>query len=191
MLLVEAERTTVAPESPVSAPAAQTSVPETPIEALLAHQETVFLICLGFTRRRGDAEELAQETYLRALRRVPDLRDKTLLKAWLCRIARNTCLDHLRRLRLRRFVGLSEAPEPRTRATPETLLQHEERHIALKAAVEAMPRRLRDVLVLREYGELSYLEIAVSLGIEAGTVMSRLHRARVWLARRLRKEATS
>jgi RNA polymerase sigma-70 factor (ECF subfamily) len=167
------------------------SVAGTPVEALLAHQQTVFLICLGFTKRRGDAEDLAQETFLRAVRRVPELRDETLLKAWLCRIARNTCLDHLRRAKLRRFIGLSEAPEPQTQATPETLLRNEERYGVLRAAVAAMPGRLRDVLVLREYGELGYQEIAVSLGIELGTVMSRLHRARAWLARRLGKEATS
>ncbi len=166
-----------------------TSVAPSPIEALLTHRATVFLICLGFVRRRGDAEELAQETYLRALRRVPELRDETLVKPWLCRIARNTCLDHLRRARLRRFIGLSDAPEPRAAATPETLLQDEERYQALREAVAALPRKLREVLVLREYGGLGYQEIADVLVIELGTVMSRLHRARAQLVRQLRSEA--
>lgn len=191
MLLVETERAAEVAEAAGRASVTHPGLASTTVEALLTHRETVFLICLGFVRRRGDAEELAQETYLRALRCIPDLRDEALLKAWLCRIARNTCLDHLRRAKLRRFIGLAEAPEPRTPGTPETLLQHEERYFALRAAVAAMPGKLRDVLVLREYGELAYQEIAASLGIEPGTVMSRLHRARAWLASRLRKEATA
>jgi RNA polymerase sigma-70 factor (ECF subfamily) len=189
VLLVEAGKTTDVAESPTAASAGPGSAAQSAVAALLAHQATVFLICLGFVRRRGDAEELAQETYLRALRRVPDLRDEALLKPWLCRIARNTCLDHLRRARLRRFVGLSEAPEPHTRATPETLLHDEERYRALRQAVATMPRKLHDVLVLREYGGLGYQEIAAALGIEPGTVMSRLHRARARLVRQLRGEA--
>jgi RNA polymerase sigma-70 factor (ECF subfamily) len=191
VLLVEPERAADVAEAVGRASLTQPSAASAAVEALLAHRKTVFLICLGFARNRGDAEDLAQETYLHALRRVPELRDETLLKAWLCRIARNTCLDHLRRAKLRRFIGLAEAPEPRTPGTPETLLQNEERYLALRAAVVAMPGKLRDVLVLREYGELAYQEIAVSLGIEPGTVMSRLHRARAWLASRLGKEATS
>jgi RNA polymerase sigma-70 factor (ECF subfamily) len=159
------------------------------IEGLLDHRESVFLICLGFARNRWDAEELAQETYLRALRGCPDLRDAGRLRAWLFRIARNTCVDHLRRGRLRRLVGLSEAPEPRALATPETLLQDNERHQALRAAVAGMPLRLREVLVLREYGGLSYQDISAALAVEMGTVMSRLYRARAWLARRLTEEA--
>jgi RNA polymerase sigma-70 factor, ECF subfamily len=161
------------------------------VEALLAHRKIVFLICLGFARRRGDAEDLAQETYLRALRRTPELRDEALLKAWLCRVARNTCLDHLRRAKLRRFIGLAEAPEPCTHATPETLLQDAERQRALRAAVNALPAKLRDVLVLREYGGLDYREVSAVLGIELGTVMSRLHRARALLARQLGGEVVS
>jgi RNA polymerase sigma-70 factor, ECF subfamily len=167
------------------------AVESPPVEAFLAHRNTVFLICLGFARHRGDAEDLAQETYLRALRRVRELRDETLLKAWLCRVARNTCVDYLRRARLRRFIGLSEAPEPRTHTTPETLLQDQERRRALRDAVAAMPGKLRDVLILREYGGLDYREISAALVIELGTVMSRLHRARARLAKEIRKEVAS
>jgi RNA polymerase sigma-70 factor (ECF subfamily) len=191
VLLVEAETEAGVEESPGRTHATQPGVAGTPAEALLAYRKTVFLICLGFARHRGDAEDLAQETYLHALRRVPDLRDETLLKAWLCRVARNTCLDHLRRARLRRFVGLSEVPEPWTQTTPETLLQDEERHRALRDAIAALPRKLREVFVLREYGGLGYQEISAVLAVELGTVMSRLHRARARLARQLGGEAAS
>ncbi len=191
MLLLEAERTAEVIEPGSAVSASSTGGPPSLAAALLAHRITVFLICLGFVRRRGEAEDLAQETYLRALRRVRELRDETRLKPWLCRIARNACLDHLRRARLRRFVGLSEAKEPRAAATPETLLQDEERYRALREAIASMPRGLRDVLVLREYGDLGYQEIADALGIETGTVMSRLHRARARLARLLEGEAPS
>jgi RNA polymerase sigma-70 factor (ECF subfamily) len=191
VLLVEAEKAAAVQESRERMHSAQPDVAGSPVEALLAHRNTVFLICLGFARHRGDAEDLAQETYLHALRRVPQLRDETLLKAWLCRVARNTCLDHLRRARLRRFIGLSEVPEPWTQTTPETLLQDEERHRALRDAVAALPRKLREVLVLREYGGLGYQEISAVLVIELGTVMSRLHRARARLVRQLGGEVAS
>jgi RNA polymerase sigma-70 factor (ECF subfamily) len=191
VLIAGAEKAAAIQESPGPMHSAQPDVAGNPVEALLAYRSTVFLICLGFARHRGDAEDLAQETYLHALRRLPQLRDETLLKAWLCRVARNTCLDHLRRARLRRFVGLSEVPEPSTQTTPETLLQDEERHRALRDAVAALPRRLREVLVLREYGGLGYQEISAVLVIELGTVMSRLHRARARLARQLGREVAS
>ncbi len=155
------------------------------LDALLAHRRTVFLICLGFTRHRWDAEDLTQETYVRAQERLTQLRDPEAARAWLCRIARNTCLDHLRRARWRRLLASDDPPEVATRETPATLIEHQEQLVALKRAIEALPRRLRDVFVLRTYGELSYADVGRALNLRLGTVMSRLHRARVQLVRQM------
>jgi RNA polymerase sigma-70 factor (ECF subfamily) len=158
------------------------------LTGLLEHRETVFAICLGFTRNRCDAEDLAQEAYLRAHARLGDLEKADSAKAWLCRIARNACRDQRRRARVRQLwlAVCHRGVEPATAVTPETQLQRDEQVVLVKSAVSALPGRLRDVLVLREYGELSYAEVAAALSLPVGTVMSRLHRARAILAASLR-----
>ncbi len=154
------------------------------LEDLLAYRETVFLVCLGFTRRRSEAEDMTQETYLRALAKLDHLRDPLSLKAWLCCIARNTCLDLLRRQRWQNFFSL--IPEGTdSKPNPEELLESKEQVLALKRAVAQLPSRLREVFILRTYGELSYEEVARALGMPLGTVMSRLHRARAFLSDKL------
>lgn len=158
------------------------------LEDLLAFRETVFLVCLGFTRRRAEAEDMTQETYLRALATLEQLRDPLASKAWLCRIARNTCLDLLRRQRWQNLFSI--VPErPDSQPNPEELFESQEQVRALKRAVSELPSRLRDVFVLRTYGELSYEEVARSLGVRLGTVMSRLHRARAFLTNKLERQA--
>ncbi|RPI23741.1 MAG: RNA polymerase sigma factor [Acidobacteria bacterium] len=150
------------------------------LEDLLVHRETVFLVCLGFMRRRSEAEDMTQETYLRALAKLGQLREPLSSKAWLCRIARNTCVDFLRRQRWQNFFSL--VPETSDRPpNPEELLELKEQVLVVKRAVAALPSRLRDVFVLRTYGELSYEEVGRVLGVRLGTVMSRLHRARAAL----------
>lgn len=183
---------TVSCAAALAAPAAaERAASEDPREALLetvlAHRRTVFLICLGFTRHRWDAEDLAQETWLRAQQKLGQLRDPGSARAWISRIARNVCRDHLRRMRWRRFLlggaGEQAADEVPASETPASLAERRERWAALKRAIERLPRRMREVFVLRAYGELSYQEVADALDLPLGTVMSRLHRARAALAR--------
>lgn len=157
------------------------------VEALLEHRETVFLVCLGYTRRRSDAEELAQETYLRAWASRERLREQASAKAWLCRIARNACLDHLRRSGKGLFRPLMPTTDPPGGDDPGAALEEKEKRAALKRAIRGLSRPLRDVLVLREYGELSYEQIAEALGLAPGTVMSRLHRARARVVESVRE----
>lgn len=156
------------------------------LELLLAHRETVFLVCLGYLRNRWDAEDMAQETYLRAHSRLRELRRPELARAWICRIARNACLDHLRRAKVRRLFALFSQIDEHTAPAQCVDIEEKERIAELRAAMESLPSRLRDVLVMREYGELTYEEIAKALGLRMGTVMSRLNRARATLAKRLR-----
>ena len=157
------------------------------VEDLLAYQETVFLICLGFTRNHWDAQELAQEAYLQAHQRLAQLRQPDAAKAWLCRITRNLCVDQIRRQKWRRFFGAFEEHhnEAPNRQTPETLLLASEQTRRVKTAIEKLPAKLREVFVLNAYGELPYAEIAQVLGIKIGTVMSRLSRARTKIKQEL------
>ncbi len=151
-------------------------------DEMLNHKEVVFRICLGFSKDPWDAEDLTQEVYLKAWRKIGTLNDTNLLRAWLFKVARNTCLDHINKMRLRKLFrpGAEEEREPRDHngKTPERHLEHREQLDLLKKAVGALSVKLREVFVLKEYGHLSYREIAAAVGIREGTVMSRLNRAR-------------
>ena len=146
---------------------------------LAAYREDVFRLCLGFSRNAAVAEDLCHEVFLKAFGRATSLREPAGARIWLLRIARTTCLDHLRRLRLLPTVRVEEAARAMAdHPGPEALSEASEERVRLKAAIRALPRKQREVLVLREYGGLSYDDLARILRIRPGTVMSRLNRAR-------------
>lgn len=156
-------------------------------EELLSCRGKVFLICLGFSKNPVDAEELAQEVYLRAYENLSSLKDRSLAKAWLFRIAKNICLDHIKKSRskplaIRRGIDLRE------NRTPEMVVDDQEQIRILKKMITRLPKKPREVFILRAYGELTYEEIARTLGINIGTVMSRLSRARRSISSRMRGE---
>jgi len=148
-------------------------------EELMAFQEDVFRICLGFSRNPADAEDLAQDVYLKAYRNIKTVHSPYAIKEWLYRIARNICLDHKKRTHVAQlFDRLSNRSEVVENNTPEAGAEVRERLVILKKAVEQLPKKQREVFVLWEYGRLSYDELARTVGIKTGTVMSRLNRAR-------------
>jgi RNA polymerase sigma-70 factor (ECF subfamily) len=150
-------------------------------QVLLTHQELIFRICLGLCRDAADADDMAQETYCKAFAlrgKLVELNDDEHVKLWLCRVARTTCLDHLRREKLRSFFPLVPEERSGTAIDPEALLLHSEKLSLFHAALTRLPRQQREALVLREFGQLSYREIALLLGIKEGTLMSVLLRAR-------------
>jgi RNA polymerase sigma-70 factor (ECF subfamily) len=155
---------------------------------MMKHKETVFRICLGFSKNAQDAEDLTQEVYLKAWRKIDTLKDTGALRAWLFRVARNTCIDHVNKMRLRRLFQLFPQDEPPDPDTPETLLEKRRQIDLLKRTVHRLSTKLREVFVLKEYGHLSYQEIAASLDIKEGTVMSRLNRARREVKKHMRRE---
>ncbi len=157
-------------------------------EEMLSYKEVVFRICLGFSKNPWDAQDLSQEVYLKAWRKLDTLKDTNLLRAWLFRVARNTCLDHSNKMRLRQLFQLFPGEEPHDRNTPEILLENQQQLDLLKKSVSRLSNKLKEVFVLKEYGHLSYQEIATSLGIKKGTVMSRLNRARKEVFLRMRRE---
>jgi len=125
---------------------------------------------------RAAAEDLVQETYMKALKGFSSFTPGTNLRAWMYRILRNTYLTTQ--------AGLKAAPlddEDEQQATDETpesiLLAHAERQ-QLERALEALPVHHREIVLLCDVEEMSYQEIGQTLGIPIGTVMSRLSRAR-------------
>jgi RNA polymerase sigma-70 factor, ECF subfamily len=149
---------------------------------LIVHRESVFRICLGFSRNYTEAEDLAQDVYVRAFFGLKDLRNPGQAKDWLFRIAKNACLDRHKKDRgqaalLRRWAYESKKEEYAPSENPD-----DERITRLKSAVRGLPKKLRSVFVLREYGHLTYDEIAATLDLAKGTVMSRLNRARTKVA---------
>jgi RNA polymerase sigma-70 factor (ECF subfamily) len=159
------------------------------IEGLLAYQETVFRICLGHSRNYVEAEDLTQEVYLKAYQSLSVLRDPSLAKEWILRIAKNACLDHqkkgrVRRMLLRRWV--KDADLSSEFHNPDENLDG--RIEQLKSSIQRLPKKLRDIFVLREYGHLTYEELAATLRLNKGTVMSRLNRARQRITATLREK---
>ncbi|MGQ9673430.1 MAG: RNA polymerase sigma factor [Candidatus Aminicenantales bacterium] len=159
------------------------------ISALMDQYEKIFRFCLGFSKNPGEAEELMQETYLRAWRKLASLQNPNHSREWLFKIARNTCLNHLRKRRMEKLLALKLKPQISDENSPEHQTLHKEEQQIFKTAVNRLPKKQRDVFILKEYSELSYQEIAKTLGIKEGTVMSRLSRARAAVIQRLRKES--
>jgi RNA polymerase sigma factor (sigma-70 family) len=131
------------------------------------------------------AEDATQETFIQAWQRLPSYRPRSSLRNWLYRIAVNTAIDMLRKEK-RILPGEIEnmnlmVSEP----GPEAMATNLERTEMVQEAILALPDASRAVLVLREFEDLSYKEIAESLDIPVGTVMSRLNYARKLLREKL------
>jgi RNA polymerase sigma-70 factor, ECF subfamily len=144
------------------------------------------------TRDRDEAEDLVQETYAKALKGFSSFRLGTNFRAWMYRILRNTFLTSRTGLKATMTVPLdAEEDEPELalkRETPETILIERSNWQLVRSAIDQLPVHFREILLLCEVEEMSYQEIAETLSIPIGTVMSRLSRARKTLGRRLRQE---
>jgi RNA polymerase sigma-70 factor (ECF subfamily) len=147
-------------------------------ELVRCHYTGVVNVVYRLCGDAGLAEDMAQEAFLRAWNNLPSFRPGSSLRNWLYRIAVNAALDVLRR-RTEEPVE-DERMERMTDETPgpEAVVIAREQAAFLQQAMRSLPEAARSVLVLREYGELSYKEIASVLDIPVGTVMSRLNYAR-------------
>jgi len=131
------------------------------------------------------AQDAAQETFLRAWQHLPGYHHQGTLRSWLYRIAVNAALDMLRRESKLISEHVDDLPLADETPGPEAALVAGERAVLVQQAVNALPPASRTVLVLREYQRMSYQEIAATLDIPVGTVMSRLNYARSQLRARL------
>src|SRR3954468_1081119 len=152
-------------------------------QAALSHLDSLYGTALRLTRRAQDAEDLVQDTYLKAFRSAHQFERGTNLKAWLFTILHNT-FRNIRRHDVRNPVEVDSEAVDRAAdgagdpETPEQLLSRATLDADLQAALDALPETFRQAVWLRDVEELSYAEIARVLDVPIGTVMSRISRGR-------------
>ena len=158
-------------------------------ELVIAYQHRVFGVALRMLGSRAEAEEAAQEVFLRAHRAIADFRGDAKLSTWLYAIASRLCMNRLAsgERRLLREGEETLARIPSGHASPADELERSERDAALHRAIAELSDERRMVVVLRDLEGLSYEEIASALDLELGTVRSRLHRARMDLKEKLER----
>jgi RNA polymerase sigma-70 factor (ECF subfamily) len=162
----------------------------------LSYVDSLFGTALRLTRRPADADDLVQDTYLKAFRSASQFQRGTNLKAWLFTILHNT-FRNMRRHDGRNPVDVDseyveQAPSRAPNEfSPEELLTRATLDQDLQAALDALPGAFRQAVWLRDVEELTYAEIAGVLGVPIGTVMSRISRGRRALHERLRATRTT
>ena len=155
----------------------------------LAYVDQLYATALRLTRRPSDAEDLVQDTYLKAFRASDQFRPGTNLKAWLFTILQNT-FRNLRRDRGRDPVevdsqAVERLPVGADSPNPEQRLLDSALDADVREALDALPPAFREAVWLRDVDELSYAEIAAALDVPIGTVMSRISRGRRLLLQQL------
>ena len=150
----------------------------------LEYLDGLYGYAMALTRNHAEAEDLVQETYVRALPAMNRLRSESNIKGWLFRILRNAWLNNLRKRRTAPEVAWTDVEDDSVRDIAEpskdsfhVLVSKMERE-QVQAAIQALPAKFREIVLLREFEELSYDDIAGLLNCPVGTVMSRLARAR-------------
>ncbi len=160
----------------------------------LPHLDTLYRVALRLTGEPSAAEDLVQDTMLRALRAWSSFRPGSNARAWLVTILRNQFINGWRvRKRQPAAVDMEAVPEPPDPSEPDPEGRFFDRLVddEVLQAIDALPNDFREVLVLSDMEDMSYAEIAEALGIPVGTVKSRLFRARRILQGRLRRYAES
>ena len=181
------------PDVPPDTVAAAQAGDERAFETIVSHyQRSVFGLAYRMTGDAGRAEDLAQDVFLRVWRKLDSFRLSEPLRPWLMRLARNVCINALKRKRVRTLSldataddeGRVWEPPADGPAAPDLAETHELAAI-LEAAIAGLPHVYRVVVTLRHVEGLAYGEIAQSLGLPLGTVKVRLFRARERLRRML------
>lgn len=148
-----------------------------------AHHDRIRRYIAGMVRDLAEAEDLTQETFLRAHSKADALRDPSAARGWLYRIATHVCLDRLRQIKLPTDVGIDEeaarASAPVSKEAPaQERVERAETSACVQRCLDFLPDNYRSVILLYEAHGLRAAEIADLLGINVSTVKIRLHRAR-------------
>lgn len=166
-------------------------------EEALKHIDALFGYAMSLTRSKSDAEDLVQETYVRAVRAAPQLLSGSNLKGWLFVVMRNAWLNQLRHhhssplfVHLEEEGGLSQNWPESENTNPQVIYLKKVECDEVRQAIESLPDPYREIVVLRDIEGFSYHEIATVLACPAGTVMSRLARAREKLRCLLERKQT-
>lgn len=156
-----------------------------------ANQNKIYTLAVRMTGNPEDGADMAQEAFLKAWRSLPSFQGDSSFSTWLYRLTSNLCIDFLRREKRQKIAAPSVSLDdedstvpmdvPDHRFSPEDELERKELRSAVGQALLKLSDEHRQVLVLRELDGLSYSEIANHLGLEEGTVKSRIARARLSL----------
>ncbi len=167
-------------------------------ELVEQNKDKVYSMALRYTGNPEDAFDISQEVFLKVWRSLPSFKNEAKFSTWLYRIVMNVCTDHHRKRSRVKTVPLVWPDEegdtvelPDETYSPEQHALDAELSEELRAAVSSLKEEWRQVFLMRELGDMSYTEIATALGIEEGTVKSRLFRARRQLQEMLQKNGNN
>ena len=157
-------------------------------ERLMPHLDDAYGLARWLTGNAADAEDVTQEACIRALAGIEQAQVGNM-RAWLMTIVRNTAYTWLTRNRRKDVIASREQgfDPPDNTPSAEADMISKANAAAMERAIDALPLAFRETLVMREFSELSYRDIAEATGVPVGTVMSRLARARAMLAKTLRE----
>lgn len=158
---------------------------------ILANQSGVYNLALRTLSDPDDAFDVAQEVFIRAFRSLKSFKCESSFSSWLYRITANMCIDFIRKNKKRYNVVSIDSAEseafplelPDIRYSPENELEKKELRKAVDEALSVLAPEQRSILFLRELEDMSYAEISECLGIDVGTVKSRIFRARAKLSK--------
>jgi len=169
-------------------------------EIVLANQKNVYNLALKMTKNEDDALDISQEAFIKAYRQLEVFRGESKFSVWLYRLTYNLCIDFLRKKSKTQVVSLSsyhddsgdsfEMELPDIRELPEERLTRKELRNEIAESIEKLGQSHREILIMREMNDMSYTDIAHTLGISEGTVKSRIARARLNLANILVENGT-
>lgn len=166
-------------------------------EIVNRYHHQIFNLIMRMVRRREEAEDLTQETFIKAFNALPSFNADYAFSTWLYKIAVNNCIDHFRKKRLKTYPidnpimakdGELQREFPDQDAGPDAGLMEKERHSTIQEAINSLPEKYRQAIILRHAQDRSYEEIAQLLGIPIGTVKVRIFRAREMLKKKLREQ---
>jgi len=161
-------------------------------------ERKIFALSFGMLGREEDARDATQETFMAAFRNLRGFRGEAKVSSWLHRIAVNQCITRQRRAKVRNETALDDEAEKDgsvfalpVDVSPARAAEHLEQNQAVRRAVCALPPDLRQVVVMKEFEELTFQEIAEALALPLSTVKSRLYTALRQLQMRLQKFDTN
>jgi len=164
-------------------------------ELIRPHERSVYMIALSYMKNEADAEDVAQEAFIKAFRNLSTFRGDAKFSTWLISITLNEARNRLRRQGVVRMQSLDEPPDEDGAVSPALLrdwrelpseaVEREEVRTLIKKAVELLPEIYKQVFLLRDVEELDVNETAEALSISISNVKVRLHRARMMLQKEL------
>ena len=157
-------------------------------------ERRIFALAYGMLGREEDARDATQETFMAAFRNLRGFRGEAKVSSWLHRIAVNQCITRQRRAKVRNEAALDDESEKDAGSfaaplhlSPSRTAEDAERMKAVRCAVNSLPLDLRQVIVMKEFEELTFREIADALDLPLSTVKSRLYTALRQLQMRLQR----